>query len=130
KKYAAYYPGDEQPKLDIVAFDACDLATVEMACQLQPLAEYLPPSQIGVPLPGWPYDKVLTRLADPKGDLMGPAELGSYIARRFCEFWGADDRAKPVTMSLLDLKQALSLFDLTESLARRLAIALASDADE
>jgi cysteine peptidase C11 family protein len=130
KKYADYYPGDDQPKLDIVAFDACDLATVEMACQLQPFADYLLASQIGVPLPGWPYEKVLTRLADPKGKLMGPAELGSYVARRFCEFYAADDRPKPVTMSVLDLKQALGLFDLTESLARRLAIALANDDDE
>jgi hypothetical protein len=129
-KYAQYYPGDEQPKLDIVAFDACDLATVEMACQLEPFADYLLASQIGVPLPGWPYEKVLTRLADPKGDLMGPPELGSYIARRFCEFYAADDRPKPVTMSVLDLKQAPLLFDLTESLARSLAIALANDEEE
>jgi hypothetical protein len=61
---------------------------------------------------------------------MGPAELGSYVARRFCEFYAADDRAKPVTMSVLDLQQALGLFDLTEALARRLAIALANDDDE
>jgi len=130
KKYAADYPGDEQPKLDIVAFDACDLATVEMAYQLQPFADYLLASQIGVPLPGWPYEKVLTRLADPMGVLMGPAELGSYVARRFCEFYAADDRAKPVTMSVLDLKRALSLFDLTESLARRIAIVISNDDDE
>jgi Clostripain family len=129
-KYAKYYPGDDQPKLDIVAFDACDLATVEMAYQLEPFSDYLLASQIGVPLPGWPYKKILTRLADPMGALMGPAELGSYIARRFCEFYAADDRPKPVTMSMLNLKRAPELFELTEALARRLAIVLAEDEDE
>jgi len=38
-------------KLDILGFDACDLATVEMAYQLQPFAKYLLGSQIGIPLP-------------------------------------------------------------------------------
>ena len=39
--------GAPQAKLDILAFDACDLATVEMACQLEPFAKYLLGSQIG-----------------------------------------------------------------------------------
>ncbi len=47
--------GDRTPKLDIVAFDACDLATIEMSVQLQQYADYLLASQIGIPLPGWPY---------------------------------------------------------------------------
>ena len=47
-----------------VAFDACDLATVEMACQLKPFAKYLLGSQIGIPLPGWPYDRVLAHVAE------------------------------------------------------------------
>jgi cysteine peptidase C11 family protein len=127
REFGEYYPGDDLPKLDIVGFDACDLATVEMACQLAPFADYLLASQIGIPLPGWPYEKILGRLAAPKGDLMGPAELGSYAARRFCETYAADDPRRPVTMSMLDLKQADALGDLTETLARKLAIALAED---
>ena len=79
------YGGDERPKLDIVGFDACDLATVEMACQLQPFANYLLGSQIGIPIPGWPDDRILRRLRDPKGDLMFAAEFGSFVVRRFCE---------------------------------------------
>src|SRR5687767_15946443 len=46
-------------KLDILGCDACDLATVEMACQIQPFADYLLCSQIGIPIPGWPYDRIL-----------------------------------------------------------------------
>ena len=51
------YPGEEPPRLNIVAFDACDASTVELACQLSPFAKYLLASQIGVPIPGWPYDQ-------------------------------------------------------------------------
>ena len=49
------YGGDERPTLDMIGFDACDLSTVEMACQLHPFAKYLLGSQIGIPIPGWPY---------------------------------------------------------------------------
>jgi hypothetical protein len=126
--YAKFYADDEKPKLDIVAFDACDLASIEMAYQLYPFARYLVASQIGIPLPGWPYDEVLDRLAVPKGRVMGPAELGSYIARRFCAKYAAVDRM--VSLSMLDLQQAPQLFELTELLARRLAIAVSQNPDE
>lgn len=36
---------EAKPKLDMLGFDACDLATVEMACQLHPFASYLLGSQ-------------------------------------------------------------------------------------
>ena len=127
--YAGFYQSDERPKLDIVAFDACDLASIEMAYQLHPFAKYLLASQIGIPLPGWPYDKVLERLKTPMGPrVMGPAELGSYIARRFCAEYAAQDRM--VSLSMLDLQRAPQLFDLTEVLARRLAISVSEDPNE
>jgi hypothetical protein len=102
-------------KLDILGFDACDLATVEMACQLEPYAKYLLGSQIGVPLPGWPYDRILDRLRNPYGSVMGPAELGSYIVRRFCESYNAESRT--VSLTLLDLKRAQELTLRTQLLA-------------
>jgi hypothetical protein len=127
-QHPKHYGLDEMPKLDIVAFDACDLASIEMAYQLYPYADYLLASQIGIPLPGWPYDRVLDRLKNPKGRVMGPAELGCYIARRYCSRYAADDRM--VALSMLDLRRASQLFDLTETLARRLAIAVDANADE
>jgi hypothetical protein len=118
----------DPPKLDIVAFDACAIATIEMAYQLAPYAKYMIASQVTIPLPGWPYHKILKRLADPKGNLMEPAELGSYAVRRFSEHYRAHERA--VTLSYLDLSHAGGLFRLTDALARKLAIALDGDADE
>jgi hypothetical protein len=105
-----------------VAFDACDVATVELACQLQPFAKYLLGSQIGVPIPGWPYDRVLGRLRFPEGRLMGSAELGSWAVRRYCHSYAPFHRT--VSLTLLDLQRASELFARTEVLATTLDLAL------
>jgi len=115
------YGGGERPTLDVVGFDACDLSTVEMACQLQPFARYLLASQIGIPIPGWPYDRILYRLRHPIGRLMVPAEFGSWVVRRFCESYPASD---PVSLTLLDLNRARELFAYAEFLALTLACAI------
>jgi hypothetical protein len=117
------------PKLDIVGFDACSLATVEMAYQLAPYACYLIASQVGIPMPGWPYDRILERVVNPKGPrVMGPAELGSYVVRRYCEHYRSLDRS--VSLSHMKLDHAPTLLRLTEALARALAIAMDDDAGE
>ena len=108
-------------KVDILGFDACDLATVEMACQLEPFAHYLLGSQIGIPIPGWPYDRILDRVRNPKDFPMAPAELGSYAVRRFCE---AYPPTRPVSLTLLDLNRARELFAHAEVLAMYLASAI------
>lgn len=112
-------------KLDILGFDACDLSTVEMACQLEPFARYLLGSQIGVPLPGWPYDRILDRIRTPYGSVMGPAEFGSYIVRRFCESYSAD--ARTVSLTLLDLNRAQELRAAAELLALTLGSVIGTD---
>ena len=73
----------------------------------------------------------------PKDRLMGAAELGSYIVRRFCESYQApksldptDSTERAVSLTLLDLDRARDLFSLTESLARELAIAMDDDEEE
>jgi hypothetical protein len=114
-------PHEERPTLDIIGFDACDIATVEMACQLQPFAKYLLGSEIGIPMPGWPYDSVLDRLKHPYGRLMAPAEFGSYVVRRFCESYTADT---PVSLTFLDLRQAIRLRKHAEFLALTLSTAI------
>ncbi|HET9358727.1 MAG TPA: clostripain-related cysteine peptidase [Vicinamibacterales bacterium] len=122
------YRAGEMPMLDIVGFDACDLATIEMTFQLHEFANYLLASQIAIPLPGWPYDSILDRLYSPAGLLMKPPEFGSYVVRRYCSAYEAENRT--VSLTLLDLKRAPELSDLAENLARKLAIAGSLDLDE
>jgi hypothetical protein len=59
---------------------------------------------------------------------MGPAEFGTYIVRRYCETYHVSDVT--VSLTLLDLRQALDLVRLTEGLARRMVIALEDDPNE
>lgn len=122
------------PKLDLIGFDTCDAATLELANQLAPFADYLLASQIGVPLPGWPYDTILERLLDARsGKVMTPADLGSFVVRRFAERYsqpGMDGLPRPVSLTLLDLARAPEAFDAAEILAGALARASASDVDE
>jgi Clostripain family len=94
-------------KLDILGFDACDAATVEIACHVEPFAKYLLGSQIGIPIPGWPYDRIFDRLREPKGRIMGPSEFGSYVVRRFCESYNA--ATDVVSLTLVDLDRASEL---------------------
>jgi hypothetical protein len=108
----------EEAKLNILGFDACDLATVEMACQLEPYADYLLGSEIGIPIPGWPYDRILDRLRRPIRRLMSPPELGVYVVRRFCQSYRA---SSPVSLSFLDLKRSRELFDHADALAETLS---------
>jgi hypothetical protein len=86
-------------KLDIIAFDACDISSIEVAHQVQHIANYLISSQIGVPLPGWPYHTILKRLTESPG--MDPDQLGAYIVRRFVRNYGEG----PSSLTMLDLKR-------------------------
>ena len=114
--------GGPEAKLNLVGFDACDLATVEVACQLAPFADYLLGSQVGIPIPGWPYDRILDRLKVPQGRRMGPAEFGSYVVRRYCESYKS---SSPVSLSLLDLTRVPDLFAQADVFAQLLTSAIA-----
>ena len=128
-----FEPG-AMPRLDIVGFDACDISTLELANQLQPFARYLIGSQIGIPLPGWPYDTILDRLSNPRdGRPMSPPDFGRFAVRKFCEeyaFKDFDGRTLPVSLTLLDLDKAPEAFDAAEALAGAIARACGEDAGE
>ena len=122
-----------QKKLDIVAFDACAIATLEIAYQFEPFANYLVASQIGIPRPGWPYQRVFERLADPLSkdkvvSELDPSQLGSYIVRRYCEAYQSFEL--PVSLSHLDLRRVRPLAALADQLASALAIAMEQDENE
>lgn len=112
------------PRLDIIAFDACDVATVELACELAPYAKYLVGSQVGVPIPGWPYDRILERLRLPYERLMAPAEFAWWAVRRYCESYAS---TRTVSLSALDLQDAERLFNRTHLLAETIIAGIRHD---
>ena len=90
----------EPPRLDVVAFDACDASTVELAYELSPFAKFLLSSQVGIPIPGWPYDRVLRQLLLPRGRVMSPPEFGVWAVRRFIEAYSP---SRSISLSMLNL---------------------------
>jgi Clostripain family len=118
-------------RLDILGFDACDLAAVEVANHLNPFAKYLVASQIGIPLPGWPYKNILGRLKDAVGPRrMSAAEFGSFAVREFCLHYNERREPLPVSLTLLDLQKSERVFEVTERLAAHLALAGGTDSRE
>ncbi len=116
--------GGPLPKLDILGFDACDIATAEVAYQLRDVAKFLLASQIGVPMPGWPYHLILDRIRKPRGsEPISPPELGSYAVRRYC---GSYEATAAVSLTMLNLCHTEELFRLTQGVAVELAMAISN----
>ena len=116
-------------KLDIIGFDSCDLATIEMSYQLERFAHYSLATQIGDPLPGWPYGQILDQLkkAASHGRPMTPSDLGVYVVRQYCGTYEQNGTA--VSLTLLNLDRAEDVFHAAQALAIRLVDAT-SDPEE
>jgi hypothetical protein len=125
-------------KLDIVAFDSCNVSLIEAAYQLRGVANYMVASQFSDPLPGFPYDKILTKvLKDPDclaGDDQeddqgiyhgGPKDFGRAIVSQFVRNYVGD---KSATMTMLDLGSIGEIREGVAVLARELLLTI--DADE
>lgn len=67
-------------KIDIVAFDACLMADVEVAYALSPYANYLVASQETIPGDGYGYQQMLTRPA--QGNMM-VRQLANYMVASY-----------------------------------------------
>jgi hypothetical protein len=114
----------EPPKLDVAAFDACDVATLELAYELAPFVRYLLGSQVGVPIPGWPYDRVLERLRVPQGRMMAPPEFGVWAVRRFIQAYAP---LRSASLSMLNLERVTELVEHAASLTGALDAAITAD---
>jgi hypothetical protein len=94
--------------LDLVGFDACNMASWEVAEVTEPYAEVFVASQAPEGSDGWAYDTALGDLvANPA---MDGATLGDRIARRFYESGGD-------TQSVVDLLSLPALDDALDGLA-------------
>jgi clostripain len=96
-------------KLDLLGFDACLMATVEVAKAMAPFAKVLVASEELEPGTGWWYTPVLEALQ--KAPTTDAATLGGWIADRYQESFaqeqGADRAAgRTITLSVVDLTKA------------------------
>ncbi len=82
--------------LELIGFDACLMATAEVASMAAPYARYMVASQETEPATGWNY----SFLKDLTGEKSG-AEIGEAIIQSYGETY--QESLAPVTLSCLDL---------------------------
>ena len=73
--------------VDLLALDACSVATVEIAYELRNTVDWFAASQLVVPYDGLPYDMLITALvADPE---VSPGELAYDMVDMYMEYYGS-----------------------------------------
>ena len=96
-------PSADNPPYDIIGFDTCLMATLDVSAAFSGIGKYLVASEETEPGVGWAYDGWLDALA--KNTSITPADLGKSICDTYysaCEEQGlADD----VTLSVTDLSK-------------------------
>lgn len=95
-------------KLDIIAFDACLMAMVEVAYELKDVANYMVASQETIPGFGFPYTQILTAYTDTYTSV----QFGRNIVDQYCNAYINGTNVEyntftddSVTLSLTDLSR-------------------------
>ncbi len=89
------------PPVDIIGFDACLMATVDVAATFSGLSRYLVASQEVEPGGGWDYSAIFNALAEePETD---PYELATIICDSYLRICEKTDTADIATLSVTDL---------------------------
>lgn len=127
--YAAFSsvwePSTENQPLELVGFDTCLMATVDVANTFSDLAHYLVASEETEPANGWYYSQWVGALAQDTS--MDGAELGKVICDAYyagCEEVGTQDNT---TLSLTDLSKVGPLLEAYESFGAEALAAACTD---
>ena len=127
--YAAFSsvwdPSGENPPLELVGFDTCLMATVDVAYTFNDLAHYLVASEETEPANGWYYSQWIGELADDPsmdGEALGRVICDAYYAG--CEEVGTQDNT---TLSLTDLTKVSPLLDAYETFGAEALAAACED---
>lgn len=124
--FDAVWPANaENPALELVGFDTCLMATVDVAAVFQNFAKYLVASEEVEPGNGWYYSGWLGALAenpDMDGAALGTAICDTYYEG--CEAVGTQDQT---TLSLTDLTKLTPLLEAYESFGQEAFAAAAED---
>lgn len=108
--------------IDIVAFDACLMANIEVAYAIQPYAKYLVASEQTIPGEGYPYDTALNLAAKPK------LSIPKMVADMVKDYGALYSNSTPdYTLSGIDLSKLPALRNAMDSLATILAAGLHSN---
>ena len=115
----------EQPPLELIGFDTCLMATLDVASTFSDIASYMVASEEVEPANGWYYSQWAGALAEDP--YMNGAELGRVICDAYyagCEAVGTEQSA---TLSLTDLSGVGALLDAYESFGAECLSAACAD---
>lgn len=118
-------PSEDSQPLELIGFDTCLMATVDVAYTFCDLAHYLVASEETEPANGWYYSHWVKALADDPsmdGEALGRVICDTYYEG--CEAVGTQDNT---TLSLTDLSNIQPLLDAYESFGKE---ALASACED
>ena len=105
-------------KLDVIAFDACTMGTLEVAYQVMPFARYMVASEMSVPNPGFEYGGPLAALdANPN---MPVTEFTDEILSHYSEYY--ESLAGTPRWDLLNGSYSISVIDLQQIAALSSAV--------
>jgi cysteine peptidase C11 family protein len=107
-------------KIDLFGMDACLMNQLEVAYQLRKQAQFIVGSELTEPVDGWPYDKILGKLA--KTPTLKASELASTIVDDYIECYKAE--GGPVTQSAVDLAQIDAVAAAVDALGNALVAAM------
>ncbi|MBQ9451728.1 MAG: hypothetical protein IJU65_00315, partial [Desulfovibrio sp.] len=99
----AWTPDEKHPPLEIIGFDACLMATLDVANVVHGFARYMVASEDVVPGNGWEYKGFLTALA--QNTSMDAEELGRHICDTYMAGCKEEDSEDSATMSVTDLSR-------------------------
>ncbi len=113
---AVWTPSEKEQPLELVGFDTCLMATVDVADTFNDIAKYLVASEETEPANGWYYSHWIDSLA--KNTSMDGKELGKVICDTYyegCEAVGTEDNT---TLSVTDLSKVGSLLTAYEEFGK------------
>ena len=110
---AVFDKNEKKPPLAMVGFDACLMATIDVAHTFRGLSRYLVASEETEPGIGWDYQAWLSQLA--ANPAMSPAKLGRVICDSYANSCQAQGAQGSVTLSVTDLNKVGALIDAYEA---------------
>ncbi|MBO5278759.1 MAG: hypothetical protein J6B06_04635 [Lachnospiraceae bacterium] len=124
--FDAVWPANaENPALELVGFDTCLMATIDVAAVFQNFSRYLVGSEEVEPGNGWYYSGWLGALAEnPARD---GKDLGIAICNTYYEGCEAVGTQEQTTLSLTDLTKLTPLLEAYESFGQEALVAASQD---
>lgn len=107
---------DPEHPLDLIGFDMCLMAQLEVGYEVAPYARFMVASQAVEPGYGWPYDALLPEF----GNAVSPKRLAQNIVRKYASFTN-DKSERIATQSAFDLTKLEAVRSNLDALTDKLA---------